>query len=93
MWDKRKAGVLATLAKGQQSGASILADNTTLLPSAAIARETIVQLRDDGDIVKIAISKYKFEYRLSDKFSYPAPVSVPDHVPQMNVFDIVRGMP
>ncbi len=91
IWDKRKQGVINTLRRGSCSKAAILSANTTLLPSAAICGEVIVQLRDEGRVAKIYVTKHKCRYELIESFRMPAPSRIPDFVPQIPTYELGRG--
>jgi len=91
IWDRRKAGVVATLKRGSCSKAAILSANTTLLPSAAICGEVLVQLRDEGRVAKICVTKHSYRYELIEAFKMPAPKRIPDFVPQVPMYELRRG--
>jgi len=88
IWEKRKAGIIATLKRGRCSSAAILSANTTLLPSAAICLETITQLRDAGLVAKITVGNRIYEYELVAKFYMPAPKVMPGYVPQVPIYEL-----
>jgi len=91
IWDKRKQGVINTLKRGSCSKAEVLSANTTLLPSAAICGEVLVQLRDEGRVAKISVTKHKYRYELIESFKMPAPKRIPDFVPQVPMYELGRG--